>query len=537
MGNSKSHGDDSNFLSEYRKQRNLLKQSSKKKNKKGLHHKVGSIDSAIHQPSITTTPTKEKIQSPAHKKTASGSNFLSSPHQHFLYTLSTSAPMSTVLQHSPSPLSNNGSPSSSLSNQIYNNTSLGVEQQPIEILPPEQLAVSTKLRKLFPSFKNVPDFFLNYFSVVLSDETTLRETFFANTNDIGFYLEMQSKIEDLFLECEEVTASRSPLVYSQQSTPTSSSLSISSSVNARSPVGDYGSLYDSASQIDPEIITYGMGILVDSNDASENITTTGLPTALEIKSNTNNFESITSSIVNYHRDFLNPFHIVSRNELGVRLVILPRIFKNVFYSKSEVAQIISPIFSQRNNLHFRDAFIQTDEHVICIVVGCWILEYLVQPGIVVPKLIYASSEVFSHINSLPLIAMVDNSNGKAFDTIVSTIIRWNTGKQDPNSTQMSFIDDLLKSLNVKFKWTANPTLENFRNGSRKIEWTIPAKYNLLKTPNLGTPETVQDRVVTMKSIEDFEATIPKIVQTMSNDMIISKAGYSDYLSIMRKSQA
>ncbi|KAG2382648.1 hypothetical protein C9374_005228 [Naegleria lovaniensis] len=489
-------------------------------------------------------------------------NTSSSPHSYqnhnyllYNYTLASSAPASPILNnYSLSPISNNGgimsttsSPSNRDSNFIsssaFSNTGYDTHsslngssagdtngQSLTTMFTPQQRVVHEKLRQTFPSMKNVPDYFLSYFSIVLSDEVTLRETIFSSGNDISFYLEMQSKIEELFLnEEDEKNYGKSPIggSHSQNlvSTPSSS--------YTKSPImhnSHQQSSFDSANwgmqmTEDGDVSysnNYSMGYLTNSEDFNENITSNMGDIGLG-----NN--EVSSSIINYQRDFLNPFHIMDRTELPIRFLILPRILKNAFYAKHEVAQMVSPIFSNRNSLHFRDAFIQSNEFVIFAVVGFWILEFLPSSSIIIPKLIYASSELFSNIQSIPVVATINNSDGSAMNAVANTIIRWNTGKKNPDLSYMHFIDDLLESLSVNFKWKHNFTFTNFRNHIYNLEWQIPSHYNLLKVPTLTNSSQIR-----MKSLEDFEAVIPKLMLTVSNEMIISK-GACDYLSCIQKS--
>ncbi|KAF0979124.1 hypothetical protein FDP41_002194 [Naegleria fowleri] len=469
----------------------------------------------------------------------------SSPQNHnyllYNYTLASSAPASPILNnYSLSPISNNGgamsttsSPSSrdsnfvsssAFSNAGYDSHSAGDNNG----FTPQQRVVHEKLRQIFPSMKNVPDYFLSYFSIVLSDEVALRDTIFSSGNDISFYLEMQSKIEDLFLnEEEEKNYGKSPVgAQNLVSTPSSSYTKSPIMHNSHHQQSSMDSnSWGMQTTEDGDVSysnNYSMGYLTNSEDFNENITAVGDIAHL------GNSE-VSSSIINYQRDFLNPFHIMDRTELPIRFLILPRILKNAFYAKHEVAQMVSPIFSNRNSLHFRDAFIQSNEFVIFAVVGFWVLEFLPSSSIIVPKLIYASSELFSNIQSIPVVATINNSDGSAMNVVANTIIRWNTGKKNPDLSYMNFVDDLLESLSVNFKWKNNPTLMNFRNQIYNLEWQIPSHYNLLKIPTF-----TNSSVVRMKNLEDFEMVIPKLMLTMSNEMIISK-GTCDYLSCIQKS--
>ena len=414
------------------------------------------------------------------------------------YTLPSSAPPSpsnaNYLSLSPS-INNVGFTSKSLFNTSQLSISSGDgqndNQNVTEDFTPQQKIVHEKLRHTFPSYKNVPDYFLAYFSIVLSDESTLKETLFSNANDISFYLEIQAKIEDLFLEDEKL--GKSPVI-------TLSSASASSSY-AKSPFTQQS--VDSSVWGTPIMDIDGnisIGYLTNSEDNNDNITCTNNLDSSVL----NEKYEISSSIINTHRDFLNPFHMMDRNELPIRLLIVPRILKNIFYAKTEVAQMMSPIFSNRNSLHFRDAFIQSNEFVMFVVVGFWVLEFLPSASIILPKLIYASSELMSTIQNIPVVATLKNNDGRTMDTIISTIVRWNTGKKNQDMSYMAFVDELLDSLSIKFKWKNNPTLVNFRNHNYAIEFHIPNHYNLLKAPSITS-------ILRMKTLDDFTSTIPKLM--------------------------
>ncbi|EFC38709.1 predicted protein [Naegleria gruberi] len=437
---------------------------------------------------------------------------------YFIYNyaiLSSSAPQPSTVNRS---LSSSPMSVSSAASSVSNSRDQLVEYQLMEFSPQQRL-VHEKLRAMFPSMKNVPDYFLAYFSLVLSDEITLKETIFSNVSDISFYLEMQSKIEELFLEEEERLGKSPSTSRMDHFTPKSPAYHSVTNDNLLANTTEDGDINYSSN-------------FFNSNDAYENITS-NLNLNDSYSSNNTSTEKgdIPSSIINFQLDFLNPFHMMSRSELTVRLIILPKIFKNVFYAKTEVAQLMSPVFSTRNNLHFRDSFIHNDEFVVCIMIGFWVLEYIPSSGIIVPKLIYGPSELFSYIQSIPVIATLNNSDGHVMSALISTIVKWNCEKKNPNTNSMTFIDDLLKTLHINFKYAHNSTLENWRKGNSSLEWTIPNHYNLLKDPSVNTTSS---RVLKFKSIEDYELSVPKIVHTLSSELLISNGGVFDYLSCLQK---